>query len=259
MSLPIEGTMEEERLLEGLGLTNGEVRVYFALLEIGSSTTGEIIKKAKVSRSKVYEMLGRLTDRGLVSFVIRENTKYFEAADPEHLVHYVRRERSLLEEKEKELKKILPSLRQKKKFVNIPQTSTVYEGIQGIKTMYSEVLYSLKKGDQYYAISAEPEVINNKLFMVFIKNFHKRREERGIKVKLLAPKKIKPAISKIFRGTQLMKIKYFDQNIPCALLIYGESIATYVWGEQPSGVVIKSEIIARRYKHFFEEVWIASK
>ena len=87
--------MEEERLLEGLGLTKGEIKVYFALLEIGSSTTGEVIKKAKVSRSKVYEMLDRLIDRGLVSFVIRENTKYFEAADPDHILHYVRRERSL--------------------------------------------------------------------------------------------------------------------------------------------------------------------
>ena len=251
--------MEEERLLEGLGLTKGEIKVYFALLEIGSSTTGEIIKKAKVSRSKVYEMLDRLIDRGLVSFVIRENTKYFEAADPDHILHYVRREISLLEEKEKELKKILPSLKQKKKFAKIPQTSTVYEGTKGIKTIYSEVLYSLKKGEEYYAIAAEPDVVKDKSFMIFIKNFHRRREERGIKVKLLASHKIKSVVSKMFEKKKFMRIKYFEQNIPSAVLIYGENVATYVWGERPSGVVIKSEVIAKRYREFFQEIWRASR
>ncbi len=251
--------MEEEHLLEGLGLTKGEIKVYFALLEIGSSTTGEIIKKAKVSRSKVYEMLDRLIDRGLVSFVIRENTKYFEAADPDHILHYVRRERSLLEEKEKELRKILPALKQKRKFAKTPQTSTVYEGSKGIKTIYSEVLYLLKKGEEYYAIAAESDVVKDKLFMTFIGNFHRRREERGIKVKLLASKKIKSIVSKMFSKNKFMKIKYFEQNIPSALLIYGGNVATYVWGKRPSGVVIKSETIAKRYRVFFQEVWRASK
>ncbi len=251
--------MEEEKLLEGLGLTKGEIKVYFALLEIGSSTTGEIIKKAKVSRSKVYEMLDRLIDRGLVSFVIKENTKYFEAADPDHILHYVRRERSLLEEKEKELKKILPTLKQKKKSAKTPQTSTVYEGIKGIKTIYSEVLYSLEKNGEYYAIAAEPDVVKDKLFMTFIKNFHRRREELGIKVNLLASKRIKSVVSKMFSKSKFMKIKYFEQNIPSAMLIYGDNVATYVWGERPSGVVIKSETIAKRYREFFQEVWRASK
>ena len=56
-----------------------------------------------------------------------------------------------------------------------------------------------------------------------------------------------------------MRIKYFEQNIPSAVLIYGENVATYVWGERPSGVVIKSEVIAKRYREFFEEVWKEAK
>lgn len=247
--------MEEISLLEGIGLTKGEIKVYLALLELGPSTTGGIIKKAKVSRSKVYEMLDRLMDRGLVSFVIRENTKYFEGADPDHIIHYIRREKSLLEEKEKELKKILPILKQKKKIYQTPQTSTVYEGIKGIKTIYSEVIYSLKKGDEYYAIASEPEVVENKDFMTFINNFHRRREERGIKVKLLASEKIKNIVSKTIAKRKLIKIRYFKQNLPSAILIFKDNVATYVWSKNPSGVVIKSPTIAKRYKEWFEEIW----
>ena len=68
--------MNKIELLEGIGLSKGEVKTYFALLELGPSTTGEIINKASVSRSKVYEMLDRLMKRGLASYVIKENIKY---------------------------------------------------------------------------------------------------------------------------------------------------------------------------------------
>jgi len=251
--------MREVDLLEGIGLTQGEIKVYFALLELGPSTTGEIVKRAKVSRSKVYEMLDRLMGRGLASFVIRENTKYFESADPENVLHYIRRERNLLEGKEKELRKILPVLKERQHSAKIPQTATVYEGIKGIKTIYSDVIYKLKKGEEYYAIAAEPEAVQNKEFMTFIMNFHRRREQRGVKVKLLAHMKIKDIISKTVATTKLIKIQYFNKNMPSAILIYDNNVATYVWSTNPSGVVIRSPVIAERYKRFFEEIWSLSE
>ena len=54
--------------LEEIGFTNGESKVYMALLDLGPSTTGQIIKLAEVSRSKVYEMLEKLIKEGVVSF-----------------------------------------------------------------------------------------------------------------------------------------------------------------------------------------------
>ncbi len=247
--------MEANALLEGIGLTKGEIKVYFALLELGPSTTGEIIKKAKVSRSKVYEMLDRLMDKGLASFAVRENTKYFEAAEPEQILHYIRRERSLLDEKEVALKELLPVLKERQKWAKTPQTATVYEGIKGIKTIYSDVLYSLRRGDEYCAIAAEPEVVQDKEFMTFIQNFHRRRRERGIKVKLLASNAIKDIVSKTIAKTGLIQVRYFTQSLPSAVLIYGDKVATYVWSESPSGVMIRSQVIAKRYRKFFEEAW----
>lgn len=251
--------MEESVLLEGIGLTKGEIKVYFALLELGPSTTGEIIRRAKVSRSKVYEMLDRLTNRGLASFAIRENTKYFEAADPEQILHYIRREKSLLSEKEEVLKQLLPVLKQKQKFGKIPQTATVYEEIKGIKTIYSDILYSLRKGEEYYAVAAEPEVVKSEDFMHFIQNFHRRREERGIKVKLIAHPEIKEIISKTIARTGLIQIRYSNQSIPTALLIYGDKVATYVWAKSPTGIIIRSTVIADRYRKFFEQIWAQAK
>ena len=43
--------MEEE--LKLLGLNDTDIKVYLALLKLGSSTTGSIAKEADVSRSKL--------------------------------------------------------------------------------------------------------------------------------------------------------------------------------------------------------------
>ena len=84
------------RLLEEIGLTKGEIAVYMALLDVGSSTVGPIIDKANVSSSKVYDILERLMDKGLVSFVIKSGTKNFEAADPERLLDYMKEKKRSL-------------------------------------------------------------------------------------------------------------------------------------------------------------------
>jgi len=250
--------MNTKELLEGIGLSKGEVKVYFALLELGSSTTGQIIKRAKVSRSKVYEMLDRLMQRGLVSFVIKENTKYFEAANPEEILAYVSKQKKKLEEKETQLKKSLPELKAKQKSAKKPQSAKVYEGLKGIKTMYNELLNEMKKGDEYFAVAVEPEVYEGD-FLTFIQNYHKRRAEKGVKVKLLAHNKIKRAVQQSIAKTKLLQARYFSQSAPSATLIYKDDVATFVWSDNPTAIVISSQTIAKRYKSFFEELWNGSK
>ena len=56
----------DERLLQDIGLTNGESKVYLALLNLGETKTGELAKKSQVSSSKIYKILDRLEKKGIV-------------------------------------------------------------------------------------------------------------------------------------------------------------------------------------------------
>ena len=60
--------------LREAGLTEGEIKVYLALLELGSSTTGPIVDKSGISRSIIYQILEKLMEKGLVSFITKEKT-----------------------------------------------------------------------------------------------------------------------------------------------------------------------------------------
>ena len=89
--------------LERVGLSSSETNVYLNLLKMGSSKAGKISKECQINRTTTYDALKRLQEKGLVSYVIKANRKWFEAVEPGRLLDY-------LKEKEDYLQKILSEL-----------------------------------------------------------------------------------------------------------------------------------------------------
>ena len=65
------------KALENLGLSNVEAKVYLALLEVGSVVANKIAEQSGIHRRTVYDALETLIEKGLVSFVIEANKKYY--------------------------------------------------------------------------------------------------------------------------------------------------------------------------------------
>src|SRR3989344_8865095 len=106
--------MEEINILEEFGLTEKEAKLYLALLELGQSTSSDLIKKLDYYSKTVYELLEKLMKKGLVSYVIKSNIKYFEAVNPEKFLDMLKEEEDNIKEKENKLKEILPKLKKLK-------------------------------------------------------------------------------------------------------------------------------------------------
>ena len=78
--------MAEKEILQELGLSEAEAKVYLALLETGSTLAGQIIKKTGLHRGTTYQILQRLKEKGLVSSIIKGKKQYFEPASPDRLM-----------------------------------------------------------------------------------------------------------------------------------------------------------------------------
>src|SRR3989344_3389131 len=98
------------KLLEEIGLTEGEVKVYFALLRLGLTKTGALAAKAGVSSSKVYKILGRLELKGLAGHVVKGKITYYRAMQPERILDYLDDKQKALEEKRRQVEAILPEI-----------------------------------------------------------------------------------------------------------------------------------------------------
>ena len=77
---------DSKSTLQEFGLTEKEASVYLMLIKSGSSTANEIASKTKVHRVNLYDILGRLQKKGLVSYVILGKRKHYEASEPKKIL-----------------------------------------------------------------------------------------------------------------------------------------------------------------------------
>ena len=56
----------DSAVLEEIGLTSGEAKVYLALLELGPSKAGGILRKSGLQNSVVHLCLNKLIEKGMV-------------------------------------------------------------------------------------------------------------------------------------------------------------------------------------------------
>ena len=79
----------DTKILEDIGLSNSEIKVYIALLELDKSTAGPIIDKSNLPSSVVYMSLHKLLGKGLISFIKEGQIKHYQASNPDHLVQFI--------------------------------------------------------------------------------------------------------------------------------------------------------------------------
>src|SRR3989344_4486298 len=139
--------------LEELGLTNGEIKVYLALLRLGETTSGPLGEESEISVSKIYSILERLARRGLVSHIVKRKVKYFQAADPGRLLDYIREKENKLAEQETSLKEeLIPQLKLMGGTAITEETAQVFDGLKGIQTARERTLHIMKKGEEMWII-----------------------------------------------------------------------------------------------------------
>jgi len=245
--------MYEDILLE-IGLIKSEVAVYFALLELGSSTTGPIIKKAGIASGKAYLILDKLVQKGLVTYSIKSGTKYYQAKDPEKLLDYIREKEESLKKKEVQLKEILPKLKAQYEEQKYKPATEVYEGIKGFKTFYGWILKELKKGDSIDILGVPREA--NEKFQAYLLDWNKRRIQSGINMKIIYNNDCREFGIKREK-MKLTEVRYMKQELetPAWIDIFKDYVVTINVHGEPICFLIKNKESAESYKKYFDILW----
>lgn len=242
--------MMDTTVLEAVGLTRSEIKVYLALLEIGSSSTGPIVEKAGVSSSKIYEILEKLMQKGLASVVITAGTKHFEAADPSRIMDYLRDKELAFSKQKHQLELILPEL-QLKRAPKQESETTVFKGVKGAITAFRDML-SLKKADE---ITCMGHTDLEPWFQKFLTRFHKKRSAQGINMRLLYG----PRLRKLAGVTAEMghtTIKQYPQGYenPAAIFTYCDT-TLFSLPYDKLWIQIRNKRLAQAHNHQFETFW----
>lgn len=241
--------------LDEIGMTYGEKKVYLSLLDLGESTTGQIISNSGITSSKVYLILEKLENKGLVSHVVKNNIKYFQVANPERILDYLEEKKKKIDKDKEEIEKILPFLKSKLA-QKTPQETKMYHGYQGLKSALAEFIKDLKEGEEYVVFGSQGHF--GEMYENFIKNFYIEKERKKIKTRLIYNSSFKE-IKRLYKGLNLTKIKFIDFITPSTIAISNKKILISSYGESAMQVVIINEAIAKSFYTFFESMWKIAK
>jgi HTH-type transcriptional regulator, sugar sensing transcriptional regulator len=244
-------------ILQEIGLTQREIKVYLALLELGSTTTGPIIKKSEVPNSKIYEVLESLQNKGLVSWIIKGKIKYFQASNPRHLL-------TSLKDKERKIEEILPQLEMKQKLGKTKKSVELFEGIKAIRSMLQGLVQDIRKGEDWYGFSTGVTSANKEI-EDFYEWWGALKINIGLKDHLLISlsnkKEFLNSLSKDAKRAlgENKSLKFSQISFPGDTAIFRNYVIIFNWNEIPTSTLITNENLARQYKDFFLGLWNQSK
>ncbi|MBI4919394.1 hypothetical protein HY837_05655 [archaeon] len=239
--------MAFEEELKDYGLSEKETKVYLTLLRIGSVTVNKIAEKADLIRTTTYDLLKGLREKGFVSSMVKNKILYFEAANPQKLIQF-------LEEKKRKVENILPQLKALK--AELPQKPyvEVYEGKEGIKTVYQDILQEKKN---LIAISNTHFIF--RVLPFYAPHFIKQRLKSKIFIKLLNEKtKESIELMKKKDREELRETRFIQElrNIPITEYIYGNNVAILGTNqEEPLGIIIRHKDFAKEQQILFNLLW----
>lgn len=241
--ITIGSTMEA---LRKLGLTEIEEKVYLTLLEEGPSLAGHISRKSGIHRRMVYDATERLIKKGLVSYILKNNRRVFEAVDPEQLMR-------LVNEHEEAIKQVLPQLKLAYSLSKEKQETNFFKGHAGLKSVFED---QIKECKELCILAPSPTAYA--MFPAYFHWFDERRKQKHMKVRMISDEKN----SKAFKNVKLAEIK----NLPnlgsqaTSTNIYADKVAIIYWHrEKPFVVLIKHREIADAYRTYFEHLWKVAK
>lgn len=234
-------------VLEEVGLTESEIKIYLALLKLGISKSGEIIRETGMMNSGVYRCLDSLLAKGLISFVIKNNVKHFQASKPETLL-------SFIDDKRTKIIELIPQLT--KRYEPVEQEARMYEGYKAITTAYEECNEELSSGEEILFFSIGGEDLSDKNIQTFFMNLAAKRKEKKLMMRGIASLNTREVFKK-YPAKVIMR--YTDLKLPTGLSIYKTKVVLVSWKDKPTAIIIKSKNIVEGYRQFFEEMWKIAK
>ncbi len=240
------------------GLTGNEGKIFELLLSNSPITGATAATKLGINKSVSYFVLDQLVQKGFASYVVVNKRKEYRAIDPAMLNLKLEERKKEFLKKYGDINTILSQVTQKKKkhaLVNI------YNGWDGIKTAFGDIIFSTKRGEEYLVFSINLPETTLPRFRRFIRNFQAQRAAKGIECLILVDEKLKTTIGEDRKKEVHTQVRFVteDQSMPMTINVYANKVLIAVWGEEPLVIIIESQEINDSFRAFFKLLWKGAK
>lgn len=239
-----------ESLLQELGLSPNEAKIYESLVTFGPSGVSTIALRSTVHRRNAYDALQRLLEKGLVSEIYSKTETVFQPTDPNKLME-------LIQEKEMKLAGVLPTYMETYRKNRTQEQASIYKGAEGIKNYLRDVL---EEGEDMYLLGAEGAWFDERV-ATYTKWFLREAKTKGIKIHAMFDHDaliLKEPLTQMAHRYKFLPAQY-DTNT--TMDIFGDYVVTYT-GTSPGKLldnatifVLRSPDLAESYRVWWKLIW----
>ena len=242
--------MKIEQLLQKLGFSTKEAKVYLASLELGISSAQDVAKQAGLNRTTGYAVLNYLVNRGVMGKTKVRGKTRFIPEPPERLA-------TLIQELDKAIKESLPELQAIYNKKETKPKITFYEGAHAVQKVYDDTLLEKPEEILEYNTNAyfeghadvDPDYIRKRVSLnIKARRIAGKGSKWDIKHKYLDEKELSQ--------TAIVAKEQFDPKIE--VNIYNNKVAFLNYAENMS-VIIESQPIADAMRQAYMLSWIGAK
>lgn len=236
-----------EQTLKQLNFDEKELKIYLALLKIGENTATKISQETNIERTLVYYISEKLINRGLISFKLKNNVKYYSASSPDKILEE-------LKDKEKSFLKILPFLEKIRKQTYEEEVKVdIYKGIEGLKAIMNDMFKGNSK--EFLVLGEQGQIQTN--YPIIYSQYLKRLEKTGIKERVLVRADFKGKIEK----SKNSEFKYLSKEhiSPITILIYENKCQITIWEKPMFNILIDSKKVTDSFRSQFKILWQIAK
>lgn len=235
-----------KEILQEIGFDNKESAIYLAFLKIGETTATKVAKETKIGRTLTYYLIEKLINRGLLSFKLKNNVKYYSASNPGKILED-------LKEKERSFIKLKPFLNSlTKQGVEEEVKVDIFKEFAGLKAVENIVF---KEGKEFLFLGEEGQI--QEYFPEIYRQYLRKLKERGIKEKVIIREDLRGKIWK----SKNSEFRYVSKNLlsPTTTLIVGNKILITIWEKPIYNILISSKKISDSYRAYFNQLWKIAK
>ena len=174
--------MDLELLLK-FGLHKNDLKVYEALVCLGRTKSGPLMAQASIGSSRLYASLNALIQKGLVSYSVRNNIRYYKPEEVSALIAESKKSTQALEklaEKISSLKQVVPERNE----------TNVFEGYHGFRRAFLEHVERMSRGEELRIIGFGSNAPRRKALSEFINEINVLAMKKKCRVHILFDKEI---------------------------------------------------------------------
>lgn len=230
------------QILSALGLRSDEIRLYLVLLEVPPATVSELARITGIHRPLIYRALPALLEKNLITLALKGKQKRYVAESP-------KRVEGLFQELERSFQTILPDLELSYFARDRRPTMKFYEGREGIRNVFEDLLQTLNRGDVFYRYSSNRNTKDQEKYLP--RNYRERRDQKQLERFVITNEATSRQKQKrLERALKVIPAKYgvFEYNV--TQIIYGSKVAFIDYNSQTASI-IENPQMASFQRHLF--------